>query len=43
MRLRSIILRLYEAIMGRELKRELARNAAAADALDAALREVLKR
>lgn len=29
--------------MGRELKRELARNAAAADALDAALREVLRR
>lgn len=39
----AIIRRLYEAIMGRELKRELARNAAAADALDAALREVLKR
>jgi hypothetical protein len=38
----AIIRRLYEAIMGRELKRELARNAAAADALDAALREVLE-
>ena len=34
---------LYEAVMGQELKREVARNRSAADALDAAVREMLQR
>jgi len=34
---------LYEAAMGQELKREIARNRSAADELDAAVREMLQR
>ncbi len=34
---------LCEAAMGQELKREIARNRSAADALDAAVREMLQR
>jgi hypothetical protein len=43
MRIYLNIRKLYEAIMGQELKRELDRHRRAADALDAAVREMLER
>lgn len=43
MRFLQALSALYEAIMGRELKRECERNRRAADALDTAVREMLER